>query len=324
MRKSSADSPAAQFLEMVETLRLRDLQFLCEIANTKSLSQAAGRFDMTQPSASRLLGQLEKSFHAHLFDRDRQKGMTPTTAGEMAIARGRAILADMQSLAGELVSLRTGARGQLRLGVIPFLSSTLLRDLIAELVSAPSELSVSVVEAASTELVAKLRDESLDVAIARCSLKGSTEDLKQIPLFQQRPCLVVHRDNTLLVGGRIAASQLQGCSWILPPRHTPTRTAFDEVFTKEKLLPPQATVETASFKVILSLVSAVPGMVALVPAEVGSDLSRLGAVKTLAFPFTFDLPPIGFICLKRHVTRPVNAKVRAVVQGLAARGMPLD
>lgn len=320
----SKDPAEAQFTDMVRNLRFRDLQFLHEIATTHSLSEAASRTGMTQPAASRLLSGIEKSLRSHLFERHRQRGMTLTAAGSLAIAYAKAVLADLQTLADDLSSLRTGRKGELRIGSIPFVSSVLVHDMVLSLVSGPFSLTVSLNEAETPHLVDLVRSENLDAAIARCSAKTQAEDLVQIPLFRQRACLVAHPTNPLCDERRISASDLRNNIWVLPPRNSPTRVAMEEAFLRQGLSPPPGTVETASSKLIYSLVSSQSNMLALTPAEIGRELETLGGVRSIPLPIDLNLPWVGLIYLRRHKDSPIVIRVRETLLAFVARGVPLD
>ena len=114
----------------------------------KSITAAAAELGLTQPAASRALRDIEQLLRVHLFDRDRARGMSLTGAGELVLARARAMLADHRSLAAELDAYRAGTGGHLRLGVIPFVSGALIESLIAELTGERQRMSVIVTEAA--------------------------------------------------------------------------------------------------------------------------------------------------------------------------------
>lgn len=324
VRRGQGDVVASQYLQIVDELRLRDLQFICEIASSHSLTQAAERFHLTQPAASRLLGQIEKGLQVSLFERHRTRGMLLTPAGVLAVGRSNTVLADMQTLASELISLKAGVKGELRLGSIFFLSAQLLRDVIVELVSAPSELRLSVREGDSPALIELIKQEALDIAIVRCSPLHAGDGMYQQPLFQQRACLVTHPASTIATYKSMSIEQLRNHTWVLPPSGSPTRVAFDDAFLKQHLPAPRPVLETASSKVIHSVVSAVPGMVAVVPSEVGRDLVDMGGVVNVPLPFPLDLPPIGLICLRRHLHEPAINRARATLTRLVARGIALD
>ena len=81
---------------LATTLRMRDMELLLAIHEHKSVTSAALQLGFTQPAASRALRDMEQLLRVHLFERDRIKGMSLTEAGELVLARARALLADYQ------------------------------------------------------------------------------------------------------------------------------------------------------------------------------------------------------------------------------------
>lgn len=315
------DRAAHQYVLMVDELRLRDLQFICEISATKSLSRSAERFGMTQPAASRLLSQLEQRLDTRLFERNKSEGMIPTTPGTLVVGRAFTVLADMLNLASELVAFKSGVKGQLRLGTIFFVSASLQRELMLELMSPPSELRVSVKEGDSPDLVELLHREMIDAALARCPVPDKEGVLFQQPLFQQTACVIVHPGAARGAQSTISQESLRSYAWILPPEGSPTRLAFDAAMMRQGLRGPSPVIETASSKIIHAMTSSTKGFAALVPAEIGADLAAMGGVVTRALPFSLDMPSIGFLCLRRHLHEPVVSRCRASVARIVARGL---
>ena len=319
----SADAQERQLQTLLGDLRLRDLELLCEIAGMGSLSSSAERLGITQPAASRLLSGIERTLGLHVFERRRGAGMQPTAGGALVIARAQAVLADMRTLSGELVSLRAGRVGDLRIGVIPYVSQGLLRDLVQALAS-PGLQRVMIAEGETQWLVQSLRAERLDAVLARCGAATVADDLEQTPLFTQRACIVCHPDSALLRAPMVEPATLLDYRWVLPPRNSPSRIAFDDAFLGAQLNPPSPMVETASLRLIQSLLTADSRLLALAPAAVGRDLEQLGPLRSVPVPMTLNLPPVGLICLRRHAQSPAVVRVRDTLRSLVARGLPLD
>jgi DNA-binding transcriptional LysR family regulator len=75
----------------VADLELRHLRYLVAVAETGSVTRAAGRLSMTQPALSRAIRALERTAGVALFVRGRQStGLTP--AGEVLLAEAYEIL----------------------------------------------------------------------------------------------------------------------------------------------------------------------------------------------------------------------------------------
>jgi DNA-binding transcriptional LysR family regulator len=300
----------------VPKLRLRDLELLLAIHEHKSITSAALQLGLTQPAASRALKDMEQTLRAHLFERDRTKGMNLTAAGALVLTRTRALLADLRSMAMELDAYRAGTGGHLRLGIIPFLPGLLIENLIGELIGEKHRMTVSLTEGSTTQLLDDLRAHKLDAVIGRCATGPIPAGLTQEALFRQEACLLAHAQNPLVRKDRIRLADLSDVVWLLPAEGTPSRRAIDEAFTAAGLSPPTATVEAASTKVIHLTISANLRMLGIVPSDVGHDIQRLGGVRHLPFPASLSIPPVGLVWATRHRDTPVVRNLRSSVRDL--------
>jgi DNA-binding transcriptional LysR family regulator len=308
--------------QLVAELRLKDLRFVHRIAELKSLSMAASELGLTQPAASRWLRELEGLFKGHLFTRDRRAGMTATPLGTLVVQRARAIVADVGSLAAEIDAHRSGLGGHLRLGVIPYVSSRLLGELLSTLL-AKFRVTTSVVESATAPLIEALRLQQLDAVIGRCSLHGAPAEFRQQVLFTQQACLLVN--SAYRVGSR--SLDLEGMSklrWVLPPENSPTREAITQACVKARIAPLVAVIETASTKVVHALIRSHQDIAGLMPLDIGMDLEKLGGVRVMPFPATFKMPPVGLIAHARHWEYSNVRILRTVLRNQIASGLWLS
>jgi DNA-binding transcriptional LysR family regulator len=304
---------------VVTRLRPRDLELVLAVQTHKSITAAAAELGLTQPAASRALRDIEQLLRVHLFDRDRAKGMTLTGAGELVLARARAMLAEYHSLASDLHAYRAGTGGRLRLGIIPFVSGPLIESLIAELTGERLRISVTVTEAPTTTLLEELRLQNLDAVIGRCSTAPLPPGLVQESLIRQEGCLLAHAQNPLARSKRIKLADLGAFAWLLPPRGTPTRAAINAVFAMARLAPPVATVEASSTKIIHLTLRTNPRMLSIVPFDTGYDIQRLGGVRRLPFPVLLDMPPVGLISAARHRDTPVVRNLRSTLRDIVRK-----
>jgi DNA-binding transcriptional LysR family regulator len=295
------------------------MELIVAIHEHKSITAAAVEVGLTQPGASRALRDIEQLLRVHLFDRDRANGMSLTGAGELVLARARALLADYRSLTTELDAYRAGTGGRLRLGTIPFVSGPLIESLIAQLTGKSQRMSVTVTEAATTTLLEELRMQKLDAVIGRCSTAPLPPGLAQETLIRQDGCLLVHARNPLVRSQRIKLADLGAFAWLLPPEGTPTRTAINAVFAKAMLAPPVATVEASSTKIIHLTLRVNPRMLSIVPSDAGHDIQRLGGVRRLPFPVPLDIPPVGLISAARHRDTPVVRNLRGILREIVRK-----
>ncbi len=108
----------------------QQLTYVIAVAECQSISKAAAKLYVTQPSLSQYIHSIEKQLGVQLFDRS----MNPirlTDAGELYVSWARRLLAmesQMQTAIADLMDLHTGT---VRLGASPFRMRCLLAKSIA-------------------------------------------------------------------------------------------------------------------------------------------------------------------------------------------------
>jgi LysR family hydrogen peroxide-inducible transcriptional activator len=97
---------------------LRQLQYVVAIADKKSFRRAAEDCHVAQPSLSAQVAQVEEMIGVKLFERD-HRTVSLTAAGEVFVARARALLVMADDLTESTRGLSDPLAGRLRLGIIP-------------------------------------------------------------------------------------------------------------------------------------------------------------------------------------------------------------
>lgn len=165
------------------------LASLLAIAEHGSVSAAARARNLTQPSISRQVQELERQLGVHLVERT-SLGARLTPAGETLAEGARELLTGLASLPERVRSRQGEVSGRVRLGAIDSIGIYVLPPILARFVQANPRVDVQVVCQSSPQLMAMLLDDELDVAI------GTTEHPKLIceRLFQN-PLVVAYPPN---------------------------------------------------------------------------------------------------------------------------------
>ncbi|MGF7187439.1 DNA-binding transcriptional LysR family regulator [Robbsia andropogonis] len=280
-------------------LRMRHLLLLLQIREHGSVTRAAEQMATGQPALTNALAEIEALFGEPLFARS-PRGMRPTALGDIVLERAQAILHDLDRMALDVGALAAGAAAQLRVGVIPFVSSQLLTQAVRGMLSEMDRrITVTVDEGNSDALIARLRDRSLDLIVARArplraAPSGGTDDLRYLPLYQQQPRLIANRRLAARLGRRTldwhALSELE---WVMGASGTPVRDEVARLFTAAGAPVPEPIIETYASKLIGDAIADGERTVALVPADIAQELVRTAGVAIVPWSLTWALPPIG-------------------------------
>jgi LysR family pca operon transcriptional activator len=225
-------------------IKFRHLQCFLEVARQGSLARAAEVLAISQPAVSKTLKELEGVLQARLFERSKQ-GVTPTAAG---LAFLRYAGPSVQALREGVRSLRSGEHeaGQLRLGVLSTVESSLIPDVVRRLHERHPALVISVATGQSTDLLDKLRAGDLDLVVGRVSDSPRIEGLTFEHLYSESMILVVRPGHPLLQAPLRDAAVLADYPVVVPLAGTIIRRYANSLFVQCGIGLPSQRLETIS------------------------------------------------------------------------------
>lgn len=298
-------------------LKLTHLRVIASIGRYRNAHRAGMDLGLSQPAISKIVREAEEAVGAPLFERGRQ-GMSPNPLGEALLARAVGILNDLESAQEEMEAMIAGTAGHLRLGVIPFVTPSLISGTLSALAQAGVELSLSIHEDTTGELVGRLLGRELDCLIARFSTEREAE-LEQHLLYHQRFSAVVDARHPVLGGRRrVRLRDTLAFGWIVPPPRTAARHLVSALFVQSGLPPPAIRIETSSLEVIKAAL-ADSDMVAILPTDIAHHYAELERLRVLPFR-TENLPaPLTLITRRGDMALPAVARFRETLLAVAAR-----
>ena len=144
-------------------LELRHLRMLCTIADTMSLGRTASVLGCSQPAVSSQLKRIERLMGEDLFVRG-SSGVTPTRFGVEVVVQAREVVALANAIGRRSTRDRRGIDRVLRLAAT---NSPVLPGMLRRARSVLPALAAQVSSVySSSEIVALLEDDRLDVAVA--------------------------------------------------------------------------------------------------------------------------------------------------------------
>jgi LysR family hydrogen peroxide-inducible transcriptional activator len=145
-------------------MEIRQLRAFLAVAEAGSISRAAERLEIAQPSLSQQMRKLEENVGAPLFDRLRQ-GVSLTEAGRALRPRAERIVTEADAAAAELhADVRRGV-GRFAIGAIPTIAPYVLPQVVAAVRRAHPACELEVREDLTENLVDALAEDRLDAAI---------------------------------------------------------------------------------------------------------------------------------------------------------------
>lgn len=162
---------------------LRNLRYLDALAREQHFARAAKACNVTQPTLSAGIKQLEEELGLLIVQRgQRFEGFTPE--GARVLEWSRRILADCDSLQQEASELRAGLVGRLRIGAIPTTLPiiALLTDPFAQ---RHPQVTITIKSMTSVEIQRGLDDFTLDAGLTYLDNEPLT-NVRTTPLYQER------------------------------------------------------------------------------------------------------------------------------------------
>jgi DNA-binding transcriptional LysR family regulator len=168
---------------------VRYLDYLVALARERHFARAAAACNVTQPTLSAGIKQLEESLSVLIVER-RQRFVGFTPEGERVLAWAQRVLADYGGLTQELSELREGLAGQLRIGAIP-VSLPVLALLTTPFGAIHSKTRFQIISQTSSELQRELDDFTIDVGLTYLD-NDPLSRVRTVPLYRERYVLITH------------------------------------------------------------------------------------------------------------------------------------
>jgi LysR family transcriptional regulator of abg operon len=268
------------------TLDPRLLRILLAVARERSLSAAAVRLNMTQPSVSIAIAQLEDRVGKQVVIRDR-KGAVLTSVGEMLVRHAHAIenvLSHAEQdlrhqLEGEDSPLTIGGTTGALLAIVPRTTSLLQAE--------GRVVDISLVDATDQDLDELLRSRAVDLVLSPAPARPGPRDIEHILLLRE-PFLLVAAPGVDLPQNGLNVPQAAGYPWILPLAQGATRSQVEAMFLSADTPLPRNLVRCDLLATMKELVRHT-GSLALLPASVVEAEIAAGLLQTV--PLVGGPPP---------------------------------
>ena len=266
-----------EFSRIIGRLRLRHLALLDQLRIDPNLMRAAQRLHMAQPTASKMLKEIEDVLETTLFERNR-RGLRPTASGQALTRRAGIFMAEMRAAQSELEATRGGASVLLRIGVFPVAVAGLLPPMYRALQKQWPGLTLTVEEAIEGSLLTRLSDGEIDCVLGRIVLERLTPDLRHQTLYPEPTVVVCGTRHPLLKAKTPArAALLQQSRWMLPATSGALHHMVTSWLARRGASPPKVELVTASVFVTIELLNG-SALLSILPQSAARAYARLGRV----------------------------------------------
>jgi DNA-binding transcriptional LysR family regulator len=252
-------------------LKMTHLRLLAQLAQTRRITSAADLIGVSQPTASRLIVEIESILGQPIHERS-GRGIAMTPVGEAIANRARRILAELHEATVEVSGLTSGEAGHLHLGAVTAPAIGLILPALRTLRLTHPGITADVTVAPSALLCQELRAGRLDLVLGRASDPRDEDDFDITPLGTEPVSLIVRHGHPLAERADITLSDLMQFDWVMPAATSPLGAAIVQAFRTLGMAPPRQTLTTASFLLTLTVVRQTNAIAPL--ARAGSKARR--------------------------------------------------
>lgn len=231
-------------------LTLVQLRYLVTVARHGSVTAAARTLNVSQPSISVAIDNVEKGFGQKLFVRQRGSGISLTSFGRAAVAKAKQVLAGADELAG-LGSRQAAVAGELVLGCFEDLAPYFAPALIRSFSQRCPAVEIVVRDETFETLGRRIRDSAVDVGLTYDL--GLPSHFARILLHELRPHALLPAGHPLADRPAVGLADMAAYPLITTDQPQSWQHMLDLFLSRG--LSPVADITTSSFELQRSMVA---------------------------------------------------------------------
>ncbi|TCS75810.1 LysR family transcriptional regulator [Pectinatus cerevisiiphilus] len=211
-------------------MTLRHLTIFIFVCNENSMTKAADKMHMAQPSISQAISELEKHYNVRLFER-LGKQLHLTVAGKKLLTYARHIVNLNDQI--EEVMRRFGDTYHIRLGASVTIGECVLIDLLKKLYESYPESHITSAIHNTAVLEDMLLADDLDIAMVEGRIRSDL--LVTIPFMDDELIFIAKNNHPLTKKRKINFFDLENVDFFTREKGSGTRDLFEEVMNHHNI-----------------------------------------------------------------------------------------
>ena len=183
-------------------MNLKEQLYVCTLAETGNITQAAKLLFISQPALSLYISNLENILGIRLFERI-GKSFVLTQAGELYVEKASQMLKLKESFDYGLSEIVNGQDERLRVGIQDIRSHFLTPIILPKMDKVYPQTKLVWMENNYTPLEQMLLNNELDIFFCNCNTL--CKDFEYIPLLNDEVVFIVHKDHPLCDNAQICS-----------------------------------------------------------------------------------------------------------------------
>lgn len=302
-------------VSLARKVKFYQLAVFDQIVATGSLVKAAAALNLSQPSVTKIVQELEYYFKGPLLIRS-HRGVATTELGGLVSVRLRPILAGVRRLHDEVEAYSGGTLGRVSLGTSNSESASVIPGALDLLRERAPKLTVSVRQGQMSHLLPQLMAGELDIVIGRIpdnwAWNPDAAEVSAAPLYREEFCVVGGVDHALREADTHTWKTMHEFQWLLPPRDTPLRRLAENLFTRVGMPLPSRIVESTSLLANIGLLQNNSTLALTVKGAIDPFI-RGGMLRIIDAGEALDYGEIGyFLATCREQTRALHLLIQCL------------
>jgi DNA-binding transcriptional LysR family regulator len=200
--------------------RFQQLRGFCAVVETRSVSKAANRLSLAQPTVSLQVKALEREFRTTLFER-RGPRLELTPEGELLYDLARPLVEGLRDLDRDFDARRNNVeRGRLAIAAGESTIHYVLPATVQKFAESHPGISLALNNVTGLDGLQQLRDRRVDFAVG--PLLDTPPDIEFEPVVAFDPVLITASGHPLAKLRNVNLRQISKYPLIQPPRHLST------------------------------------------------------------------------------------------------------
>ena len=247
----------------------RQLRLFLALAETGSVSAAAKRAHVTQPTASMQLKELSENIGEPLFEVISRK-VHLTLAGERLAVTVRSMLGEWQSFEQEIAQMKGLTKGRLKVAAVST-AKYFIPQMLGDFCKRYPEIEISFEVINRDGVVNRLENNMDDLYIM--SMPPAHIDIEDEVFMSNPIAIIAAKNHPLLKKANLELKDLKNEKFVMREQGSGTRMAVDAFFRK-KHFNPNIRLELGTNEAVRNSVAANLGIAALSLHSLGSALSQ--------------------------------------------------
>ena len=256
-------------MQGIHGIDLARLEAFVEVAGARSFSRAAERLNLTQPTVSARIAQMEAQLGVGLFERLGRR-VRLTDAGRALLPHAQRTLQAARDAAEAVHALRAGGGGSLVIGTAPTVGTYVLPGLLQRYAAAQPNVEISIRTGRSQEVSQMVLDDEVQIGFER---ELGHAEIESVPLYEDDIVLLASRNHRLAAEGLATPSEIANEAVIFFDTGSSYHAISQAVFHSSGVAP-RHSIDVDSLEMAKRLVLRGLGLAFLPKVAVEEELNR--------------------------------------------------